>query len=81
MGSAPNPPATGVGEVEVLRPGSAKQTAHLMLKRYGDDAEAKSVRRADELAADGEAAGVAVWRRIIDAVGQLTNVTPPGKVH
>jgi len=52
-----------------------------MLKRYGDDAEAKSVRRADELAADGEAAGVAVWRRSIDAVGQLTNVTPPGKVH
>jgi hypothetical protein len=40
-----------------------------MLKRYGDDAEAEGVRRADELAAEGEAAGVAVWRRIIDAMG------------
>jgi leucyl aminopeptidase (aminopeptidase T) len=25
--------------------------------------------------------GVAVWRRIRDAVAQLTNKTPPGPVH
>ena len=35
---------------------------------------------ADELAAD-DYNGVAVWRRIRDAVAQLTNKTPPGPVH
>jgi hypothetical protein len=31
-----------------------------MLKRYGDEAEVESARRADELAAVGDTAGVAV---------------------
>lgn len=54
---------------------------HDKLKRYGDNAEEESARRADQLAADGDDAGVAVWRRIIDAIGQLANTTPPGQVH
>jgi hypothetical protein len=41
----------------------------------------ESVRRADELAAAGDAAGVAVWHRIIDAIEQLANTIPPGPVH
>jgi len=41
----------------------------------------ESARRADELAEDGDDAGVAVWLRIIDAIGQLGNTTPPGAVH
>jgi len=50
-----------------------------MLKRYGDYAEAESARRADELGADGDDAGVAVWRRIIDAIGKLASITPRGR--
>ena len=47
--------------------------AKLMLKRYGDVALKESAARADELVAAGNDNGVAVWRRIIDAVGQLAN--------
>ena len=39
----------------------------------------ESASRADELASAGDDSGVAVWRRISDAVGQLVNTTPrPG---
>jgi hypothetical protein len=41
----------------------------------------KALRRADELAAAGDTGGAAVWCRIIDAVDQLSNTTPPGPVH
>jgi hypothetical protein len=55
--------------------------ATLMLKRYGDRALEESVSRAKELASAGDDNGVAVWRRISYAVGQLINTTPPGPVH
>jgi hypothetical protein len=29
----------------------------------------------------GDDSGVAVWRQISDAIGQLANTTPPGAVH
>jgi len=49
-----------------------------MLKRYGEKALKESAARADELAAQDDFNGAAVWRRITDAVGQLANETPPG---
>jgi len=52
-----------------------------MLKRYGEKALDESATRADELAAGGDHDGVAVWRRITDAVLQLANTTPPGPLH
>jgi hypothetical protein len=64
-----------IPEIDIWR------VANLMLKRYGDAALVESARRADELAAAGDTAGVAVWCRIIDAVDQLSNTTPPGPVH
>jgi hypothetical protein len=64
-----------IPEIDIWR------VANLMLKRYGDNAEVESSRRADELAADGDYAGVAVWRQIIDAVDQLANTTPSAPVH
>ena len=42
--------------------------ANLMLKRYGEKALEESEARADELAAADDYNGVAVWRRIRDAV-------------
>jgi hypothetical protein len=41
----------------------------------------ESKRPAGELAADEDNAGVAVWRRIISAIGQLEDTTPPGPMH
>ena len=46
-----------------------------MLSRYAGDAEANSFRRAEELAAEGDHAGAAIWRRITVAIEQLTDTT------
>ena len=64
-----------IPEIDIWR------VANLMLKRYGDEAEVESARRADELWEVGDAAGVAVWRRVMGAVRQLANTTPLGPVH
>jgi hypothetical protein len=37
--------------------------------------------RADKLTARDNCHGQATWRRIIEAVGQLVNKTPPGALH
>lgn len=57
------------------------RAATLMLKRYGENAQSESARRADELAAEDDHDGAAIWRLITDAVAQLANTTPSGPVH
>jgi len=53
-----------------------------MLKRYGDEAQAESAIRMQELALNGDNTGAAVWRRrVTDAIGQLVHTTPPGPLH
>ena len=64
-----------IPEIDIWR------VASLMLTRYGGEATAESAKRADELAADGDLAGVATWLRVIDAVRQLAITTPIGPVH
>jgi hypothetical protein len=64
-----------IPEIDIWR------AATLMLKRYGEKALEESAARVDELATAGDDGGVAVWRRISDAVGQLANTTPPGPLH
>ena len=64
-----------IPEIDIWR------VANLMLKRYGDQAEVESAIRTQELALNGDSAGATVWRRITDAIGQLVNATPPGRVH
>ena len=64
-----------IPEIDIWR------VANLMLTRYGDAAIAEGGKRAEELAADGDLAGVAVWLRVVDAVRQLVIMTPTGPVH
>jgi hypothetical protein len=52
-----------------------------MIKRHGEKALDESAARADELALAGDDDGAATWRRIMGAVTQLANETPPGPVH
>jgi hypothetical protein len=59
-----------IPEVEIWR------IANLMLQRFGDAAVAESARRVEELADDGDLAGVAVWLRVLEAI-----TTPIGSVH
>src|SRR5580704_3561838 len=53
------------------------RVAVLMVSRYADEAEANSFVRAEELAAEGDHAGAAIWRRITVAIEQLTDTTGP----
>jgi len=55
--------------------------AKLLLDHYGDQAEVESAIRMQELALNGDSAGAATWRQIVDSIEQLVNVTPPGPVH
>jgi len=64
-----------IPEIDIWR------VANLMLKRYGDEAQAESAIRMQELALNGDSAGAAVWQRVTDAIGQLVNTTPPGPMH
>ena len=64
-----------IPEIEIWR------VANLMLTRYGDEATTEGVKRAEELAADGDLAGVATWLRVIDAVRQLAVTTALGPAH
>ena len=64
-----------IPEIDIWR------AANLMLKRYGGKALEESASRADELAAQDDYNGEAVWRRITDAVRQLANETPAGPLH
>ena len=57
------------------------RAANLMIKRYDENAELESTRRADEFAKIGDENGAAVWRGVTRAVAELTNTTPKGPMH
>jgi len=57
------------------------RAAYLMLWWYGKTAQEESARRADEFAADGDPAGEACWRKVIDAISMLENTTSSGLMH
>jgi hypothetical protein len=60
-----------IREIEIWR------VAMLMANRYADEAEANSFQRGEELSAEGDHAGAAIWRRITVAIEQLTDTTGP----
>jgi hypothetical protein len=60
-----------IREIEIWR------VAVLMVDRYADEAEANSFMRAMELAAEGDHAGAAIWRRVTVAIEQLSDTTGP----
>jgi hypothetical protein len=62
---------TVIQEIEIWR------VAVLMINRYADEAEANSFMRAEELAAEGDYAGAAIWRRVTVAIEQLIDTTGP----
>ncbi|MGA8759504.1 MAG: hypothetical protein WB611_24970 [Stellaceae bacterium] len=64
-----------ITEIDIWR------AAQLLLRWYGGMAQQESIRRIEELSAAYDLAGVAIWMRIIDAIDQLANITPPGPVH
>lgn len=55
--------------------------ANLMIKRYGESAQAESAKRADEFAQSGDERGATIWRRVTRATAELANTTPTGAMH
>jgi hypothetical protein len=41
------------------------------MEQHGNDAAIRATQRADELLADGDMEGSAVWRRILEAIEEL----------
>jgi hypothetical protein len=64
-----------IPEIDIWR------VAFLMIRRYGESAQAESAKRADEFAVIGDEGGAAVWRRVTRAAVELANTTPTGAVH
>jgi hypothetical protein len=50
--------------------------ANLLLKRYGEDAATQAAQRADELYDGGDFEGCVIWKRILEAVGELSRTKP-----
>ena len=57
------------------------RAAKVLIDRYGDEAPAEAMKRADNMEAIGDEVGTAVWRRIRQYVCELQRTRPKGAVH
>jgi hypothetical protein len=48
------------------------RAAELLIDQHGDDAPIRASERAEELLTAGDAEGAVVWRRILEAIEELT---------
>jgi hypothetical protein len=64
-----------IPEIDIWR------VADVMIRRYGENAQAESAKRADEFVEIGDHVVAAVWRRVSWAAAELANTTPTGAVH
>ncbi len=54
------------------------RSANELIKQHGDAADIEAAMRADERLAAGDMEGEAVWLRIVEAIAELLDTTPPG---
>ncbi len=55
------------------------RSAQVLVKHHGEDAPIRAAMRADALLEAGDLDGLAVWKRILRAVGELlSKERPPG---
>ncbi len=52
------------------------RSAHVLVKRHGEDAPINAAMRADSMLEKGDLGGYAVWRRILRAVEELQGTEP-----
>jgi len=57
------------------------RTAHLLIKQHGEEASIHAAMKADEMLAQGNLDGKAVWMRVIEAIGELQASEPEGTLH
>ena len=52
------------------------RTAIIVVKRHGEDSALVAAQRADEMLAEGDAVGQAIWKRVLCAVKELRRLRP-----
>ena len=52
------------------------RSANLLVKRHGEDAPIEAAMRADAMLEKGDLDGYAVWKRVLQAVGELRRAEP-----
>jgi hypothetical protein len=57
------------------------RSAHLLVKRYGPDAEFRAAERCDAMIEAGDPEGQRVWKRILKAVDELLSKERPKGSH
>ncbi len=57
------------------------RSARLLVKQHGEDAPIEAAMRADAMLEAGDLDGLAVWKRILKAVGELQGTEPAARVH
>ena len=72
-----------LGESQVTDQVDIVRTAKVLVECYGDAAQCHAVMRINELTESGDFAALDVWRRILQAVAELTkHGAPPNRtVH
>ena len=69
------------GRCFVIFPLEIYRTAHLLIKQHGEEASIHAAMKADEMLAQGNLDGKAVWMRVIEAIGELQASEPEGTLH
>ena len=69
------------GRCFVIFPLELYRTAHLLIKQHGEEASIHAAMKADEMLAQGNLDGKAVWMRVIEAIGELQASEPEGTLH
>ena len=57
------------------------QSASVLIRQHGDGAGFHAAMRADAMLETGDLDGLAVWKRIIRAIDELTSRGTPGPLH
>ena len=57
------------------------RTAHLLIKQHGEEASIHAAMKADEMLAQGNLDGKAVWLGVVKAIEELQVTEPGGAVH
>jgi len=57
------------------------RTANLLIKQHGEEASIHAAMKADEMLAQGNLDGKAVWMRVIESIEELQATEPESAVH
>jgi len=57
------------------------RTAHLLIKQHGEEASIHAAMKADEMLAQGNLDGKAVWMQVIEVIEELQMTEPETALH